>query len=87
MDSHICTHHFFYLQVKILAAVLLRRLFLQSSDELAQVDSAVLRACREELLLAIQTEESPPIRRKICDAVAELARASIGTLFQAACIC
>ena len=65
-------------QVKILAAVLLRRLFLQSADELVRVDVAILQACRSELLMAIQTEESAPVRRKICDAVAELARASIG---------
>lgn len=39
-----------------------------------------MEACRQELLLAIQTEATPSIRRKICDAVAELARASIGTV-------
>ena len=60
--------------------MLLRRLFLQSADELVRVDVSILQACRSELLLAIQTEESPPVRRKICDAVAELARASIGAL-------
>lgn len=68
----------FACQVKDLAAVLLRRVLLQKVDELNQIDLTVIRVCRLELLEAIQVEENDSLRHKICDAVAELARASIG---------
>ncbi len=63
-----------------MAAVLLRRVFLQLEhkdlvDDL-QADSLV--SCQAELLMAIRTETNVSIRRKICDAVAELARSCIG---------
>ena len=61
-----------------MAAVLLRRIFIKSSNELAQVDPAEMRTFRAELLDAIRSEDNDSIRRKICDAVAELARDSIG---------
>ena len=67
-------------QVRTIAAVLLRRIFLQLEyKELCdQVNNSVLVGCRAELLVAIQAEPSRPIRIKICDAVAELARSCIG---------
>jgi len=66
-------------EVRTIAAVLLRRVFLQMEykDLSEQIDVGVLHGCRAELLLAVQTEPSAPIRRKICDAIAELARSSI----------
>lgn len=65
--------------MKTIAAVLLRRIFLtlEYSELAAEVDAGVLGGCRAELILAIQNETSAPIRRKICDAVAELARSSM----------
>ena len=67
-------------QVRTIAAVLLRRVFLQMeyNDLSQQIDVGVLHGCRAELLVAVQTEPSAPIRRKICDAIAEMARSSIG---------
>ena len=61
-----------------MAAVLLRRIFIKSTNDLAQVHPTEMRAFRSELLDAIRCEENDSIRRKICDAVAELARYSIG---------
>ena len=80
-----CTWHKWYKsplfpQVRTIAAVLLRRVFLQMehTDLSEQIDSAVLQSCHAQLLVAVQSEPSPPIRRKVCDAIAELARSSIG---------
>ena len=61
-----------------MAAVLLRRIFIKSSNELAQVNPADMSLFRDELLDAIRSEDNDSVRRKICDAVAELARDSIG---------
>ena len=63
-----------------MAAVLLRRVFLQLEykDLVDDVASDVLASCRAELLMAIRSETNAGIRKKICDAVAELARSSIG---------
>ncbi|XP_011405014.2 PREDICTED: importin-5 [Amphimedon queenslandica] len=60
-----------------LAAVLLRRALLQSPDELSQVDPTVTASCRSQLLQIIQSESNTSLRHKICDTIAELARASI----------
>lgn len=67
-------------QVKTMGAVLLRRVFLQLDHKQLQesVDDGVLRQCRVELLQALSTEPVSAIRRKIGDAVAEMARSSIG---------
>ncbi|KAL5476110.1 hypothetical protein EMCRGX_G026016 [Ephydatia muelleri] len=66
-------------EVRTMAAVLLRRIFLQLEykDLEEEVDIEVLQGCRAELLMAIQAEEHSSIRKKICDAAAELARSSI----------
>ena len=71
-------------QVKTMASVLLRRVFLQLEYKELQegIEDGVLRGCRAELLLAISAEPMPAIRRKIGDAVAEMARSSIGV-----CVC
>lgn len=67
-------------QVRTMAAVLLRRVFLQLEykDLIDDLQPEVLSSCQAELLMAIQTEGHASIRRKICDAVAELARSSLG---------
>lgn len=64
-----------------MAAVLLRRVFLQLEykDLIDDLAPEVLSSCQAELLMAIQMESHSSTRRKICDAVAELARSSIGT--------
>lgn len=61
-----------------MAAVLLRRVFIKCSNELTQMDSMQMIAIRAELLDALRSEDNDSVRRKICDAVAELARDSIG---------
>ena len=63
-----------------MAAVLLRRVFLQLEykDMVNDIDAGVLKGCQAELLIAIQAETNSLIQRKICDAVAELARSCIG---------
>ena len=65
-----------------MAAVLLRRVFLQLEykDMVSQIDAGTIKGCQAELLIAIQTETNSLIQRKICDAVAELARSCIGTI-------
>ncbi len=47
-------------------------------EEVSQLNPVLLNACRSELLQALETESESTIRRKICDAVAEFARAAIG---------
>ena len=73
-----------HIQLKSIAAVLLRRIFLQLEykDIAEDLEVNVLRASKAELLLALQSETSPHIRRKICDAVAEIARSYLGV-----CVC
>ncbi len=63
-----------------MAAVLLRRVFLQLElkDLVEDLAPEVLSSCQAELLVAVQVERNGSIRRKICEAVAELARSSLG---------
>ena len=63
-----------------MAAVLLRRVFLQLEykELIGELDAGVLKGCQAELLIAIPAETNSLIQRKICDAVAELARSCIG---------
>ncbi len=42
------------------------------------IESGVLGASKAELLLAMQSETSGHVRRKICDAIAEMARSYLG---------
>ena len=67
-----------------MAAVLLRRVFLQLEykDLVGDIDAVALQGCQAEMLAAVQNETNPGIRKKICDSVAELARSSIGV-----CVC
>ena len=60
--------------------MLLRRVFLQLEyKELYEgIEEGVLKSCRAELLKAISSEPVPAVRRKIGDAIAEMARSSIG---------
>ncbi|KAL3846795.1 hypothetical protein ACJMK2_017751 [Sinanodonta woodiana] len=63
------------IEVRTLAAVLLRRLFTSNfEDWWPQVPPDLQRGVKEEILKAIQEELTPPIKRKVCDATAELAR-------------
>lgn len=63
-----------------MAAVLLRRVFLQLEykDLVEELPAQVISNCQAEMLVAVQMETNAAIRRKICDAVAELARSSLG---------
>ena len=72
-----------------MAAVLLRRVFLQLdyNDLKKDIDDGVLRQCRAEFLQAISSEPLPPVRRKIGDAVAEMARSSIGMYTHETILC
>ena len=63
-----------------MAAVLLRRLFVKNPDDITQISKEVLDACRAELLAAVVNEGEKVVRKAVCDAVAELARVSIGQL-------
>lgn len=51
---------------------------LEYKDLTEDLPSDVLANCQVELLMAVQMESNASIRRKICDAVAELARSSLG---------
>ena len=66
--------------MKSIAAVLLRRIFLQLEykDIAEDLEGGVLGASKAELLLAMQSENSGHVRRKICDAIAEMARSYLG---------
>ncbi|XP_077987293.1 importin-5-like [Glandiceps talaboti] len=62
-------------EVRQMAAVLIRRLVGASFDEFfPTMPPESQNACKQELLTGIQQEQVPIVRRKICDAVAELAR-------------
>ncbi|XP_048745456.2 importin-5-like [Ostrea edulis] len=62
-------------EVRTLGAVLLRRLFANNFEEFwPQVPVDIQNAVKEQILIIIQEEGTPPVRKKICDAAAELAR-------------
>lgn len=62
-----------------MAAVLLRRIFIQLEykDLVQDLPHELISNCQIELLNAVQMETNSGIRRKICDAVAELARSCL----------
>lgn len=66
------------IQHHLTAAILLRRVIIQTGESLLKCPTDVLDACKADLLLALQQENSPFVRRKLCDAVAELARYCVG---------
>jgi len=62
-----------------MSAVLLRRLLAAGFEEVwPQLTEDIQNGVKQQLMLAIQEELTPPVRRKICDAAAELARNMIG---------
>ncbi|KAG7467002.1 hypothetical protein MATL_G00148650 [Megalops atlanticus] len=62
-------------EVRQMAAVLLRRLLSSSFDEVYPgVPPDLQTAIKTELLVGIQSEASPSLRKKVCDVAAELAR-------------
>ncbi|XP_070538592.1 importin-5-like [Ptychodera flava] len=62
-------------EVRQMAAVLLRRLVGASFDEFFPAMPVELQdGCKQELLAGVQQEQTPLVRRKICDAISELAR-------------
>ncbi|KAL4220293.1 Importin-5 [Mactra antiquata] len=63
------------IEVRTLAAVLLRRLFGNDFSEWWPLLPPELQSgLKTELMKAIQEELTPPVKRKVCDAAAELAR-------------
>ena len=71
------------MQHHLTAAILLRRTIIQTGESILKCPPDVLEACKADLLLAVQQEGSAFVRRKLCDAVAELARYCVGELMLA----
>lgn len=66
-------------QVRQMAAVLLRRLLSSSFEEIYPGLTVSLQAAiKTELVAIIQTENTPNIRKKVCDVAAELSRNLVG---------
>ena len=61
-----------------MSAVLLRRIYSSSVDFYDKLDQAFQQEMKNDLLKAIQEEELQTIRKKVCDAVAELSRSLLG---------
>ena len=63
-----------------MSAVLLRRIYSSSVDFYDKLDPALQQQMKNDLLKAIECEQVSTIRKKICDAVAELSRSLLGEL-------
>lgn len=63
-----------------MSAVLLRRIYSSSVDFYQKLDVNLQQAMKADLLKGISEEQVPTVQRKICDAVAELARSLLGEL-------
>ncbi|CAH3175486.1 unnamed protein product [Porites lobata] len=61
-------------EVRQMSAVLLRRIFSSSVDFYEKLDPTLQQGMKDGLLKAIEEEQIPTVRKKICDAVAELSR-------------
>lgn len=61
-----------------MSAVLLRRIYSSSVDFYDKLAPALQEEMKNDLLQTINTEQLPTIRKKICDAVAELSRSLLG---------
>lgn len=61
-----------------MSAVLLRRIYSSSVDFYDKLDPALQQEMKNDLLKAIEVEQMPTIRKKVCDAVAELSRSLLG---------
>ena len=79
---------YYYLKSKVrqMSAVLLRRIYSSSVDFYDKLAPALQEEMKSDLLQAINTEQLPTIRKKICDAVAELSRSLLGK-FSVLCLC
>ncbi len=66
------------LKVRQMSAVLLRRIYSSSVDFYDKLDPAFQQEMKDNLLKAIQEEQVQTIRKKVCDAVAELSRSLLG---------
>ena len=65
-----------------MAAVLLRRLFTSTFEEFwPEVAPDLQQQVKDEMLRAVQQEENALVRKKICDATAELARNMLGRMW------
>lgn len=64
-----------------MSAVLLRRIFSSSVDFYDKLDPAFQQEMKNDLLEAIGDEEVQTIRKKVCDAVAELSRSLLGKFY------
>ncbi|CAC5392691.1 IPO5 [Mytilus coruscus] len=63
------------IEIRTLSSVLLRRLFTNEFEEVwPKLSPELQTAVKEKLMSAITEELTPPVRRKVCDATAELAR-------------
>lgn len=71
---------YYYLKSKVrqMSAVLLRRIYSSSVDFYDKLAPALQEEMKNDLLQAINNEQLPTIRKKICDAVAELSRSLLG---------
>ena len=65
-----------------MSAVLLRRIFSSSVDFYDKLDQSFQQEMKNDLLKAIGDEQVQTIRKKVCDAIAELSRSLLGE-FQA----
>ena len=63
-----------------MSAVLLRRMFASSVDVYEKLEPSLQQAVKSDLLKAINDEQLPTVRKKICDAVAELSRCLLGNM-------
>ncbi|XP_014231665.1 importin-5 [Trichogramma pretiosum] len=62
-------------ELRGMAAVLLRRLFsAEFTDFYPKIDENGQATLKQQLLIAVQNEQSPRLRRKVCEVVAEVAR-------------
>ena len=64
-----------------MSAVLLRRILSSSVDFYDKLEPAFQQEMKNDLLEAITDEEVQTVRKKVCDAVAELSRSLLG-MFQ-----
>ena len=62
-----------------MAAVLLRRLYTSYFEEFWEQFAPEMQATvKQQMLLCVQQEQNPAIRRKMCECAAELARNMLG---------
>lgn len=70
------------IKVRQMSAVLLRRIFSSSVDFYDKLDQAFQQEMKNDLLKAINEEQAQAVRKKVCDAVAELSRSLLGKLWR-----